>query len=105
MAQSPAPRRPASYGTAKRLRRNTESMPDGIIIVANSTVMTTVMCDECGSRFALVHRRASENSDLAERQAAWLKDRFVWDHIQEAKHCGSIRLPGLHEMGPLPPGR
>lgn len=62
--------------------------------------MTTVVCDECGERFALAHRLAFEDAGMAERQAVWLKDKFVWDHIQEQKHSGSIRLPGEHEMNP-----
>ena len=82
---------PTSYGTAKRLHGNVES-------VSNSVVMMTVVCDECGARFALAHRSASRDTSLAEKQAVWLKDRFVWDHIQEKKHSGSLLLPGLPEM-------
>lgn len=92
-----------SYGTAKRLRHNVETVPDAVVIVPNSVVMTTVLCDECGARFAVAHRSAFQDSRLAERQAMWLRDRFVWDHIQETKHAGSIRLPGMQEMKPLPP--
>ena len=84
-----------SYGTARRLRRNAEGVPDGI-------VMTTVLCDECGERFALSHRPALNDAILAEKQAVWLKDRFVWDHIQEQRHPWSIRLPGGHEIKPAP---
>ena len=80
-----------SYGTARRLRRNAVGVPD-------CTVLTTVVCDDCGERFALVYRTAFEDVGMAERQAVWLKDKFVWDHIQEQKHSGSIRLPGEHEM-------
>ena len=86
---------PISHGTARRLRRNAESVP-------NNIVMTTVVCDECGERFAVVHRPAFQDASVAERQATWLKDRFVWDHIQEQKHSWSIPLPGGHEMKPAP---
>jgi len=65
--------------------------------------MMTVVCDECGARFAVAHRPAFQDPGLAERQAAWLKDQFVWDHIQENKHSRSIPLPGSHEMKPAPP--
>ena len=30
---------------------------------------------------------------LAARQATWLADKFVWDHIQESHHPHSIDLP------------
>src|SRR5512138_2793206 len=96
---------PISYGTAKRLRHNAESISDAILVFRNNVVVTTVLCDECGERFAVFHHPASRDISLAERQAVWLKDRFVWDHIQETKHSGSIRLPGLHEMQPVPQGR
>ena len=91
-------RTPPSYGTAKRLRHKVESVPDAILIAPNTIVMTTVLCDECGARFAVLHRPDSKDSCLAEKQAVWLKDRFVWDHIQETKHSGSICLPGSHQM-------
>lgn len=96
---------PTSYGTAKRLRHHVESVPAAIMIVPNSIVMMTVVCEDCGEQFAVAHRHASRDADLAEKQAVWLTDRFVWDHIQEKKHPSSIRLPGLHEMPTIPPGR
>ena len=78
-------------GTAKRLRKNTVNAPDTV-------TMTTVLCEKCGERFAIGHRSAVQNPSLAGRQALWLADKFVWDHIQEAKHHGSIRLPGPDEI-------
>jgi hypothetical protein len=60
--------------------------------------MTTVTCDKCGARFAIGHRLSSQNVELATRQAAWLADQLVWDHIQENKHRGSICLPADTEM-------
>jgi len=86
---------PISNGTARRLRRNGES-------ASHDIVMTTVVCEECGERFALAHRPAFQDAGMAERQAVWLKDTFVWDHIQEQKHSGSIRLPGWSEMKAAP---
>ena len=91
------------YGTAKRLRRSAEAVPNGIATFANMVVMVVVVCGDCGERFALQHRRNSQDLNLAERQAAWLKDRFVWDHIQESRHSGSIALLGPHQMkSPIP---
>jgi hypothetical protein len=94
---------PTSYGTAKRLRQKITSVPDGVTIVPNNVVMMIVACDECGARFAILHRAPWQDSTLAEAQAVWLKDQFVWDHIQENKHSGSIRLPSSREMKPVQP--
>ena len=80
-----------SSGTAKRLRRNPENAP-------GTVQMATVVCDQCGARFAIAHRLASMDQALADRQAIWLADKFVWDHIQENNHQSSIQLPGSHEM-------
>jgi|SRR5882672_9089103 len=82
---------PKSNGIAKRLRKNKESAPGTI-------VMKTVVCPQCGEQFAIGHKLALQDPALATRQATWLADQFVWDHIQENKHQGSIRLPGLDEM-------
>ena len=82
---------PRSNGIAKRLRKNKESAPGTI-------VMKTVVCPQCGEQFAIGHKLALQDESLAARQATWLADQFVWDHIQENKHQGSIRLPGLDEM-------
>jgi hypothetical protein len=87
--------RPTSYGTAKRLRHNVQT-------VSNAVLMTTVVCDECGARFAITHIPSFQDVALAEKQVAWLKDKFVWDHIQENKHSGSILLPSPQEMNPAP---
>jgi hypothetical protein len=82
---------PKSNGIAKRLRKNKESAPGTI-------VMTTVVCPQCGEQFAIGHKQALQDPGLASKQATWLEDQFVWDHIQENKHQGSIRLPGPDEM-------
>lgn len=63
-------------------------------------VMTDVVCDQCGMRFQITHRAGQMDSGLAERQAAWLADQFVWDHIQELKHRASIELPRLPDHDP-----
>ena len=78
-------------GTAKRLRKIVVNAPDTV-------TMATVLCEKCGARFAIGHRSAVQNPALASRQAIWLADKFVWDHIQETKHHGSIRLPGPNEI-------
>jgi hypothetical protein len=82
---------PGPHGTAKRLRKSTESAPDTV-------VMTTVVCDQCGAKFSIAHRSSYTDQVLADRQAAWLADKFVWDHIQENNHQSSIQLPGSNEM-------
>lgn len=56
--------------------------------------MVTVVCDNCGALFAIGHGLADQDPALATRQAVWLSDKFVWDHIQEEKHRNSIDLPG-----------
>jgi len=92
MVKLPAALQPGQHGTAKRLRnKKTEDAPDTI-------VMTTVVCDQCGARFAIAHRSSSSDRVLAGRQATWLADKFVWDHIQENSHQSSIQLPGSDEM-------
>jgi hypothetical protein len=90
------------YGAAKRLKRTPESVLQSPLKTA---VMMTVLCDECGAQFAVHHPLASQDVGLAEQQAVWLKDRFVWDHIQEHKHSGSIPLPGSHQIKAAPVAR
>lgn len=77
-----------AHGTARRVRPKAESRTDMV-------VMAIVVCENCGAQFAISHRTAFQDANLASRQAVWLEDRFVWDHIQESKHHGSIDLPGL----------
>lgn len=83
---------PTPNGTARRLRHKTESA------AARTVVMNVVVCAECGQRFAISHEPASQNAALAERQAVWLQDHFVWDHIQENKHRALIMLPASADM-------
>jgi hypothetical protein len=82
----------ASAGTAKRLRNSTESVQTKTMIVK------LVACSQCGERFAIGHDAATPDPELAERQARWLEDQFVWDHIQENKHRSSIALPAWDEL-------
>jgi hypothetical protein len=91
MVKFPAIMQPGPHGTAKRLRKTTESPPDMV-------VMTTVECYQCGAKFSIAHRSSCTDQALAERQATWLADKFVWDHIQENNHQSSIQLPGSNEM-------
>ena len=84
---------PRSHGMAKRLRHKSETL-DKLV------VMSIIVCDQCGARFAIGHRPAFQDASLAERQAAWLVDQFVWDHIQENKHPGSKTLPGPDDLKP-----
>ncbi|HEY6252695.1 MAG TPA: hypothetical protein VI685_22285 [Candidatus Angelobacter sp.] len=61
----------------------------------NNILMETVVCDQCGQRFAIHHDPARQNVDVARKQASWVKDKLVWDHIQERKHNGTLELPWL----------
>ena len=80
-------------GTAKRLRQTAESGQP-----AKTLTMKLVVCSQCGERFAIGHDVASPDPELAERQAKWLEEQFVWDHIQESKHRSSIALPAWDEL-------
>jgi ribosomal protein L32 len=79
-------------GTAKRIRQNKEAA------TTKTVVMNVVECSECGDRFAICHHLTAQDVTLAERQAVWLRDQFVWDHIQEDKHRSSIALPASDGM-------
>jgi transcription elongation factor Elf1 len=57
--------------------------------------METVVCGKCGQRFAIRHDPASQDVEMARKQASWVTDQLVWDHIQERKHRGAIVLPQL----------
>ena len=80
-------------GTARRMRNVSENAP-----VRKSIVMSVVVCSECGERFAISHEPASQDAALAGRQAAWLREIFTWDHIQETRHRGYITLPAADEI-------
>lgn len=53
----------------------------------------TVVCSKCGQRFAIHCDSAAHDAGLAVKQAAWVQDQLVWDHIQERRHNGSMDLP------------
>ena len=91
MAPSRIKAQPQSAGTAKRLRGNSMDIP-------NAVVMKVVACEQCSARFAIGHPPGLQDERLAERQAVWLADRLVWDHIQENKHPGSRILPSFSEL-------
>ncbi len=74
--------------SARRLRRSAADSSDP----ASHLVVT---CDECGDRFDIAHAPNVVAVALATRQAKWLIDQFTWDHIQETKHKGSIKMPAL----------
>jgi hypothetical protein len=88
----PIKAQPHSAGTAKRLRGNAD-IPNTFAVV-----MKVVACEQCSARFAICQPPAIQDASLAQRQAVWLADRLVWDHIQESKHPGSRNLPGLSEL-------
>ncbi len=75
-------------GVARRLGRIVEH-------ASNAILMETVVCDHCGQRFSISHDPGLEDVELAKKQAAWVTDQLVWDHIQERKHHGTIELPKL----------
>ena len=75
-------------GTARR-QRATAGLP------WDTTALGTVVCAKCGQRFVIRNEKAAPSAELAEKQAAWVADQLVWDHIQERKHHGSMTLPDL----------
>ena len=74
-------------GVAKRLRLAED--PSKLFL------METVVCSDCGQRFAISQGPGLQGFELAKRQAAWVTDQLVWDHIQERKHHATIELPKL----------
>ena len=78
-------------GTAKRIRKSTAYQQ-------NVTVMATVTCESCGAQFAIGHRSPFLDAALAARQAVWLADQLVWDHIQEARHRATVSLPDCNHV-------
>lgn len=75
-------------GVAKRQRKNAPPDPPH-----DKVLMCVVACEKCGERFAIHHSLFAQDAVLAARQATWLADKFVWDHIQENHHPHSIELP------------
>lgn len=73
---------------ARRLRGTDET-------ILNATPLETVVCGKCGQRFAIRNDSASQDAERARKQASWVEEQLVWDHIQERKHHGTIELPSL----------
>ncbi len=71
---------------AKRLRIGANEDSDG-------GSMETVVCDKCGQRFAFPSDPGGHSTGLTGKQAAWVADQLVWDHIQERKHPATMILP------------
>ena len=74
-------------GLVTRIRGGAERSDD--------VLMETVVCGKCGQRFAIHHDPTRQDVAVARRQASWLEEQLVWDHIQERKHQGKIQLPWL----------
>lgn len=75
-------------GVARRLRELAE-------VPSTAILMETVVCGQCGQRFGICHSPGSEDIELAKKQAAWVTDQLVWDHIQDRKHHRTTELPRL----------
>lgn len=73
---------------ARRLRGTDEA-------VSNATPLETVVCGKCGQRFAIRNDLVSQDAERAKKQASWVEEQLVWDHIQERKHHGTMELPSL----------
>jgi hypothetical protein len=71
---------------ARRLRKSGEP--------GSANPLETVVCGKCGQRFA-IHNHSAHDAGLVEKQAAWVEDQLVWDHIQERRHHASMELPDL----------
>ncbi|HEY2393057.1 MAG TPA: hypothetical protein VGK22_17915 [Candidatus Angelobacter sp.] len=73
---------------ARRLRGTSEAS-------SSPTSTKTVVCAKCGQRFAIRNDQEPQDTELAKKQASWVEEQLVWDHIQERKHHGTIELPSL----------
>lgn len=71
---------------ARRLRNAADSG-------AATNPIETVVCANCGQRFAIRLDSGTPDTKLIEKQTAWVQEQLVWDHIQERKHHGTIELP------------
>ncbi|MCU1219234.1 MAG: hypothetical protein JWN42_431 [Candidatus Angelobacter sp.] len=59
--------------------------------------METVVCSKCGQRYAIRSEPASQDAELSRKQASFVADQLVWDHIQERKHQANIELPSVEK--------
>lgn len=76
-------------GMAKRLRNTADAN-------SASDSMETVVCSNCGQRFAIHSGVSAHDAGTITKQVAWVQEQLVWDHIQERRHHGSIDLPDFH---------
>lgn len=74
-------------GIARRLAASA-ALPDPVLL-------DTVVCDKCGQRFVIYDGPSSQDAELAGKQACWVAEQLVWDHIQERKHLSTMKLPNL----------
>lgn len=75
---------------ARRLRKSADSD-----LAIDKDKMETVVCNDCGQRFAIRRESTDRDEKLIEKQSAWVQERLVWDHIQERRHAGTMELPDL----------
>jgi hypothetical protein len=75
-------------GVATRVRETADS-------VAEAVTGETIVCADCGQRFAVNVDPALQTAELTKKRASWVAEQLVWDHIQERKHHGTIKLPAL----------
>jgi hypothetical protein len=61
----------------------------------NPVLLETVVCGKCGQRFVIYDELSSQDAELVKKQVCWVEDQLVWDHIQERKHLGAMKLPKL----------
>lgn len=73
---------------ARRLRGTTEAVPSPL-------PAETIICPKCGQRFVIRNEQEAQGPELARKQATWVAEQLVWDHIQERKHQGTMELPNL----------
>jgi hypothetical protein len=73
---------------ARRLRGTTEAL-------SSPLSAETIICPKCGQRFAIRNDQESQDSERAKKQATWVAEKLVWDHIQERKHQGTMELPNM----------
>ncbi len=62
---------------------------------AGSVELGTLICDVCGTRFAITQDAQHQDLNAAERQALWLERRLVEDHENGFEHDDAIDLPGF----------
>jgi transcription elongation factor Elf1 len=64
-------------------------------VLSNEASTETVVCGKCGQRYAIRIEAPLQDAELSRKQASFVADKLVWDHIQERKHQGTIELPSF----------